>query len=182
MSFKEITRFAVCALALAHGVGCGGGSASSVSAPVSPAAPAFRSVADVTAYYSSDPPVRSQVISSRANLERVITQQGLNNLYSASDPLILALRAANVNFDQEALVLLEQTSGGGPYQITLDPPVLQGKTFFSTIRTTEFGSGGAAIVSFKFFVFAVSRAQIDTVRVAVFPKSHGPDISLTVPR
>jgi hypothetical protein len=127
----------------------------------------------------------STVINSRAELLQLISATGQSTRsgpLDASDPLIGSLLAADIDYENEALVLLRQTSGGGGVRVSLDPPELQGKTFIATLRTTETNGFGATVMSYHFYAFAVSRARVDDVRVVTTPFPVGDGVLLlTVP-
>ena len=186
MTFRRSLSFAACAFALAFGSGCGGGNSITNGPQITLPGEAFRSVAEVSSADSRYDRIESQVLNSPSDVERLIaaTDQngpGLTPL-SESSRLFTALRAPGVDFSQEALVLLKGTSGGGGSRLVLNPPQLQGKTFVSTLRTISTGQGGAAVVSYNFYVYAVSRARVDDVQVAVEPLSGtAQTIRLTVP-
>ena len=188
MLFGRIIAFAACTFALAFGAGCGGGNSITRGPQETLPGQAFRSVADVGDFDSRYDRIESQVINSPSELERFIAGTDRNDDFGPipeSAPLFMALRASGVDFDQEALIVLRGTSGGGGYRLVLNRPELEGRTFVSALRTVATGQGGAAVISYRFYVFAVSRARVDDVRVAVVP---APDtngipgtIRLTIP-
>lgn len=189
LTFRVSFSFAACAFALAFGAGCGGGSSVTSGPQGTLPGEAFRSVAAVSTFDGRYNLIDSQVINSPSDVDRVIaatdtSESGLTPI-SQSSPLFTALRAPGVDFDKEALVVLKGISGGGGYQLVLNRPELQGRTFVSALRTVATGQGGGTAISFHFYVFAVSRDRVDDVRVAVVPASgtNGtPEtIRLTVP-
>jgi hypothetical protein len=174
MSFKWITSIAFCTLALLLIVGCGGGSSSSSSGPSRQ--DEFRSVATGSELDSRARNVDSQVINSQTELEDFISAKELSHWNSGvfqadqADPFLKSLREANVNFDREALVLLRHTTPDATRNVSLDltanPPYIDAKTFVATIQVRPGGGGVAAPITHVIAV-AVSRANVNAVRVPV---------------
>jgi hypothetical protein len=170
MSRSRITAVLFGVFALVSVTGCGGGGSSAYVESV------FRTIAvrsgpDATFRYNR---IESQVIGSRAELDARLAATGFTD---ASDPFIESLRSANVDFDQEALVLLR-------YNTT---PRVEGTTFASTFRTQPGPGGGLGIEIQHAYAFSVSRARVREVRVPVVYSNGGNSqtlrtIVLTVPR
>jgi hypothetical protein len=177
MSYRWITSFSVCTLALFSviAVGCGGGRGSSLMQGIQEIT-AFRSIAipdgDIS-YRTFNP----QVIESQAEMDRFLErpigvfQPGPDGeFYPLSwreNPAFMqAIQEANIDFDREALVLLQHTVSSGGIDVTLDTPQLQGEALISTIRVSRFTGGTAAFETYG-FALAVSKAAVKEVRVAV---------------
>jgi hypothetical protein len=180
MSRSRITAVLFGVFALVSVTGCGGGGSSAYVESV------FRTIAvrsgpDATFRYNR---IESQVIGSRAELDARLAATGFTD---ASDPFIESLRSANVDFDQEALVLLRYNTSSGFSEVSLDTPRVEGTTFASTFRTQPGPGGGLGIEIQHAYAFSVSRARVREVRVPVVYSNGGNSqtlrtIVLTVPR
>jgi hypothetical protein len=95
-----------------------------------------------------------------AFLEEISQQLFWNNRQDFVD----ALLKANVNFNQEALVLLRYDSGTGAVRVSFENPVLQEKTLLCEIRGEAHGPA-LGIVSFHCFALVVSKSLVNKVQL-----------------
>ena len=109
----------------------------------------------------------SIVFMSKKDLDSFLTntstQIGWNNRQGFLD----ALLNAKVDFSKEALVLLRHTEGSGSTKVTLEAPVLQGRTLVSEIEGKPFppGYGGTDDIAYYCFAIAVSKAHVSQVEL-----------------
>ena len=171
-NLRKRTPFVVCAFAFSAvtGMGCGGGGGSSSSslAPQQTQAAAFRSVATAAEGFNNYNFFESQVIHSQAELDgflKIASEQP----GSQEDPFFQAIRAANLNFDQESLVLIQnlEPSGG---QASFDTPQLQGEALTSTLHIALYPAGTAVVRTYA-SALAVSKARVHEVNVTVVDSS-----------
>ncbi len=81
-----------------------------------------------------------------------------------------ALRAASVDFDRQALVLVRHTERSGSVPVTLSPPVLAGRTLIIEVHRRPV-TIGTADMAYYCYAFAVSRQQVQRVEMRVFSGS-----------
>ena len=96
-------------------------------------------------------------------LKDTSTQVGWNNRQEFED----ALRTANVNFTEEALVLLRHTEGSGSVQVIFETPILQDGKLLCEIRGKPIppGFGGTTDMADYCFAVVVSRSHVNQVEL-----------------
>ena len=112
-------------------------------------------------------------------LFREMTQLGWNNRQGFQDALI----AAELDFNQETLILLRHSEGSGLVQVSFEPPVLRDKTLLTEIRGAPLRGLGTGDMAYYCFALAVSKSLVNQVRLSAmsgFPElRHRPTIVLS---
>lgn len=145
--------------------GCGGNSTTNTQQP-------FRAIPiPVSSGFTS------QVISSRPAMDRFLSTTSTPAwIGSDREAFLRAIEQSRVNFDKEALVLIQHGEGSSGILVSLDPPRLESNQFLSTIRR---GGGVTTHDAVDYtFAFVVSKSQVDEVRIDVEGKEP---INLPVP-
>jgi hypothetical protein len=96
----------------------------------------------------------------KAFLEEISQQLYWNNRQDFVD----ALLKAQVDFNQEALVLLRHDEGSGAVRVSFETPVLQEKTLLCEIRG-ELRGLGTADMAYHCFALAVSKSLVNKVQL-----------------
>ena len=119
----------------------------------------------------------------------ITSSQDFNEFLEISQELLLinrqafvdALLKANVDFNQEALVLLRYDHAYGASRIPFETPVLQEKTLICEIREPPLQGAGITVVSHHCFALVVSKSLVNKVQlnvVAGFPESRSQPTAL----
>lgn len=96
-----------------------------------------------------------------AFLEEVSQQLYWNNKQDFVD----ALRKAQIDFNQEALVLLRHDEGSGSVHVSFKTTVLQDKTLLCEIRGEPLRGLGTADMAYHCFALAVSKSLVNKVQL-----------------
>jgi hypothetical protein len=107
----------------------------------------------------------SMVINSREDFAAFL-REILEQLYWNNKQVFAgALLSAQVNFDQEALVLLRHDEGSGSVQVSFETPVLQEKTLLCEIRGKLLTGGGTFDMANYCYALVVSKSLVNQVQV-----------------
>ena len=96
----------------------------------------------------------------KAFLQEINQQLYWNNRQAFVD----ALLKAEVDFNQEALVLLRHDEGSGSVRVSLETPALQDRTLLCEIRG-ELSGAGTADMAYHCFALAVSKSLVNKVQL-----------------
>lgn len=106
----------------------------------------------------------SLAITSRQDFDVFLAEISQQLYWANRQAFVDALLAANIDFDQEALVLLRHTQGSGAAAVTFETPVVQDKTLLCEIRGESRGAG-PAVVSYHCFALAVNKSLVNKVQL-----------------
>jgi hypothetical protein len=113
----------------------------------------------------------SMTITSSEDLKAFLDEVTQQLRWGNRQAFINALLQANVDFNEEALVLLRHDEGIGASHVSFETPVLQEKTLLCKIRS-EFRGAGIGAMPFHCFALAVSKSLVDRVQ---FTMVTGPE-------
>ncbi len=106
----------------------------------------------------------SMAITSSEDFKAFLEEITQDPRWTHPEVFVDALLEAQIDFNEEALVLLRHDEGAGSVRVSFETPVLQGRTLLCEIRGELHGIG-TANMAYHCFALAVSKSLVDTVQL-----------------